>query len=206
MNALVDLFGLAAHLKQLAASFAVRITPLRILSILANLLFVAYALLIAHWPTLLLNALQLPVNIKRLVEARALVRRIGSAQRPEAAFAALRRGAPEERFAPGDVVFRRGDAADRALLVESGEIALPELGQTVGAGEILGEVGLLLPERARTATAVARTEVVARAVRHEAFEALCRADPALGFALMRLVVRRLKATEAALLAKGGAAA
>ncbi len=205
MSALANLFGLAAHLKQLAATFAVRITPLRILSIFANLFFVVYAALIAHWPTLVLNALQLPINIRRLIEARALVRRIGAAQDPAAALAVLRDAAQEERLVAGTVLFRRGDAADRALIVESGEIALPELGLTVGPGELLGELGLLLPDRARMATAVCRTAVVARAIHHADFEALCRANPALGFALMRLVVRRLKANEAALLARAAGA-
>ncbi|MBR1279016.1 cyclic nucleotide-binding domain-containing protein [Bradyrhizobium sp. AUGA SZCCT0283] len=56
------------------------------------------------------------------------------------------------RFKRGDVLFRKGDAADAMCLVVSGHFRLVELGKNVSVGQIFGELGLLAPDQLRTQT------------------------------------------------------
>jgi EAL domain-containing protein (putative c-di-GMP-specific phosphodiesterase class I) len=88
-----------------------------------------------------------------------------------------------ELFA-GEVLYRQGEPAESAWLIESGEIELSSLqaGRKVsqgvfGAGEMLGEVALL-DDSPHTATAAARSESVLLEIDHEQFdERLNAADP-----------------------------
>jgi CRP/FNR family transcriptional regulator, cyclic AMP receptor protein len=43
---------------------------------------------------------------------------------------------------------------------------LPEIGRTVGPGEIIGEIGIFSPVKARTASAVCETAVTALVLSH----------------------------------------
>ena len=114
--------------------------------------------------------------------------------------AAIRR----ELFA-GEVLFRQGDASDTAWLVESGAVELVHeraaadggnvvLGK-LGAGELLGELGLL-EDAPRTATATALGEAVVLAIDHDQFlERIDKCDP-----IVRALVGGLRRRTRSLLA------
>jgi diguanylate cyclase len=108
----------------------------------------------------------------------------GAARRHrEAVMAAIRR-----ELSGGEVLFRQGDPSDCAWLIESGAIELTHAppgdpdGErvahgTLGAGELLGELGLLEDAR-RTATAIALGPTVLLAIDHDQFvERLEKCDP-----------------------------
>ena len=90
-----------------------------------------------------------------------------------------------ELFA-GEVLYRQGDASDCAWLVESGQVELISVqGRrtarhgVLGAGELIGELGLL-DGAARSATATARADSVLLAIEREQFmERLQAGDPIL---------------------------
>jgi EAL domain-containing protein (putative c-di-GMP-specific phosphodiesterase class I) len=85
---------------------------------------------------------------------------------------------------PGEVLYRQGEPAEAAWLIESGEIGLVSSradGNTsqgvFGAGEMLGEVALL-DNSPHSATATARSACVLLEIDHEQFdERLDAADP-----------------------------
>jgi CRP-like cAMP-binding protein len=56
------------------------------------------------------------------------------------------------RFRKGDVLFCKGDLADRMFLAEKGKFVVSELGIELRAGQIIGEMGLLTSGSHRTAT------------------------------------------------------
>jgi CRP-like cAMP-binding protein len=121
--------------------------------------------------------------------------------------------ATEAEFAPGDVIFREGDPANRFYLLLEGKVALEtflgEAGiatvQTLGAGEVLGWSWLFPPYfwhfDARAIEPTRAVFIYGTPVRE-----LCAEDAELGRELYQriaaLVVERLQATRRRLLEQG----
>lgn len=103
-----------------------------------------------------------------------------------------------QRFARGDVIVRQGDAANSLFLVESGSLAVrlaTPTGESVmlnvmGAGDVFGEVGVLLEDQERTATIEAIDDVVVRVLRREDFDALRTRHSEVNDFLLVLLARR----------------
>jgi CRP-like cAMP-binding protein len=98
-------------------------------------------------------------------------------------------------FPDGRVVFIRGDAGDRAYIVESGLIDIREGGrviETMEPGEIFGEMALIDGEpRSASAVAVGPTRLIA--LDRATFHRLVRDNPDFALDVMRLMSRRLRA-------------
>ena len=99
----------------------------------------------------------------------------------------------------GHDLFEEGDAADAAYLLARGRIDVHSAGkflQQLGAGQVIGEAGLLgSGERSATATAV-RDTVLMRFDPHQ-FEHLAATQPAVARRLAAVVAERLSRREAA---------
>ena len=83
------------------------------------------------------------------------------------------------QFHAGEVIMSEGDYGDRYLLIVDGTVAFTRHGASVNAlqsGSAFGEIALVR-DIPRTATAVATTPVVARALDREAFLAVLGCDP-----------------------------
>jgi CRP/FNR family transcriptional regulator, cyclic AMP receptor protein len=105
------------------------------------------------------------------------------------------------RFPAGAVIFRDGDVADFAFLLQSGRVrlfkqvgALERSLRVVRPGDLFGESALQTGS-VRRATAVALDEVTAVAVDHRTFEELLSGHPALGLKVLEQVIRRLRDAE-----------
>lgn len=85
---------------------------------------------------------------------------------PPATIGALAAVLTEESFAPGEVIVTEGAVGDRAYLLASGRVEV-SVSTSLGVaplallttGELFGEIALLQPDRLRTATVTALTEV-----------------------------------------------
>lgn len=107
-------------------------------------------------------------------------------------------------LAAGEVVFRQGDTADMAYLIEEGSIQIRHDGQgqcealplaLLGPGEVFGELGVIDGEP-RSATAIAQVPTRLVTVRAEKIrQSIARADPFFA-ELMRKLVGRLRKTRA----------
>jgi CRP-like cAMP-binding protein len=95
-------------------------------------------------------------------------------------------------FKAGDFMMKRGEYAHGAFYVASGEVELVELGKTVGAGTLLGEIGLFTPDGLRTATARCKTDVQAARIDYDRFKELYYQNPEFGFRLLHLIVARMQ--------------
>jgi len=112
-------------------------------------------------------------------------------------------------YAPGERIFREGEAGDCAFIIERGgvEISVLQHGQSVplaclGVGELFGEIALL-DESVRTATATAREETdVVVVPREHIRQRLTQADPLLNF-FMRVILRRFREQRARGAGAGG---
>jgi hypothetical protein len=174
------------------ASFAVkRMVPLRTLSIVGNVCFVAYGLVEYTLPSLVLNLVLLPLNVARLWEIEKLSKEIVRATQDSPISQWLLPHMRRRSFKAGDVLFRRGEAADRLFYVASGAVRMAEIGQRIGPGELIGEIGLFSPEKKRTQTIVCETDSELYDMTDEMIFQLYYQNPRLGFYLMRLVAGRL---------------
>jgi len=123
---------------------------------------------------------------------------------------ALAAGARWRRFAAASVPFREGDRNDSFYVVHRGHVALemrlPARSRTriltLGPGDMLAW-SALVGDGTMTATAVALDDVELVELSGADLTARCRADPALGFKLMRslaaALAKRLLATRLQLL-------
>jgi len=174
------------------ASFAVkRMVPLRTLAIVGNVCFVAYGLVESLLPSLALNLVLLPLNAARLWEIEKLSKEIARATQDSPVSQWLLPHMRHRSFKAGEILFRRGEAADRLFYVASGDVRMAEIGQRVGPGELIGEIGLFSPEKKRTQTVVCVTDSELYDMTDEMIFQLYYQNPKLGFFLMRLVAERL---------------
>lgn len=98
-----------------------------------------------------------------------------------------------QRYRAGEVLFRKGDASAELFYVEKGTVRLSEIGIELGAGAVLGEIGLFSPEHRRTSTAVCKTECELRTVSAADAIRLYYQEPEFALHLLQLIVSRLQA-------------
>jgi sigma-B regulation protein RsbU (phosphoserine phosphatase) len=96
-----------------------------------------------------------------------------------------------ERFHKGQRLFNKGDPADKLFYVSKGTIRLPELGRSVLAGQVIGEMGIFAPDRCRSASAVVEDDVEAYTMGEEEVRALMSRDPALATNLIEVIIKRM---------------
>ncbi len=108
----------------------------------------------------------------------------------------------ERRFDAGSTVFRDGDAADKAYLVQTGRVrlfkqvgALERSLRVVRAGELFGESALLKSGSQRGATAIALDDVRALGLSSAELGELLQLAPATGARLVEQLVLRLRDAE-----------
>ncbi len=111
-----------------------------------------------------------------------------------------------ESFTTGYVLFRQGDEADTCFILKSSAVDLTRMDKrgreikfaTLGKGEILGEMSMILGTE-RTATATAREKTEVAEISKEDFDSqLANLNPFMQ-RLIRLIVQRLRDTTSTLI-------
>jgi CRP/FNR family transcriptional regulator, cyclic AMP receptor protein len=169
--------------------------PLRIVALIGNVIFVAYGALEHLWFVLALNLIILPVNIWRLIEIRRLVSSVRAAASENHIFDALMPFARRVTPRRGEVIIRKGDPSDALYLVLEGSLWVEEAATELGAGTVVGEIGVLSGTRRRTATVVAKTDCVLARISADDFQQVYFTHPSVGLSLVRLVIDRLVAQQ-----------
>ena len=75
--------------------------------------------------------------------------------------------------------------------VREGVIRLAEIGRTVGAGDVLGEISMFSPGMMRTVTAICESDGELLRMGDDQVVRLYHQDPKFGFYIVRLITRRL---------------
>jgi len=190
MNAGTVLVGLGAA--STGASFLMkRMVPLRVLALASNFCFIGYGFAAGVLGSVLVNAVLLPINAKRLWEIEKLSKEIARATQESPISEWLLPHMKRRSFRQGEVLFRKGDVADKLIYVANGQLKLTEIGVLIGPGELIGEIGLFSPERKRTQTARCETDCDVYEMTDEMIFQLYYQHPKLGFFIMRLVAERL---------------
>jgi len=165
--------------------------PLRLMAIASNMAFLIYAIPFHLWPIVTLHGLLLPLNTLRLIQLRRLLAHVQSARTQDLDVLRLVPHLAHEDHPPGTVLFRRGDPSDGAYFIGSGEIEIPELGICRQAGQFFGEVGVFSSVGVRTASAVCVSAARLYRISHHDLAVAFHRDPALAFAVVRLIADRM---------------
>jgi CRP/FNR family cyclic AMP-dependent transcriptional regulator len=176
-----------------ASFFMKTMIPLRMVAICSNIAFITYALLGLEYgvfgrvyPILVLHSALLPLNLVRLRQLKGLLRAVHQASEDET----IRSLVPymqTETHAAGDVLFEKGDPANRLYVIEHGHVKFPEIGKVVSAGQVFGEVGLFAPQNVRALSAVCDEDCRLYTITREKVLELYYQNPKFGFFLIRLV-------------------
>jgi hypothetical protein len=196
---IVTAIGMLAGVFYLASHFMKSMVPLRLLALVSNVLFLTYGVWHTRFdvnemmllPEFLLNLILLPMNAKRLIEILRLTKQIEQATQESPASEWLLPHMHLRKHKAGDVLFRKGDTADEIFYVASGRLKLEDVDHSIGAGELLGEIGLFSPGKARTHTVVCETDCEIYQMTDEQIYRLYYQNPKLGFYFMQLIVARL---------------
>ena len=99
----------------------------------------------------------------------------------------------EVEFAPGQVLALPGDSPSGAFVVLDGTVTVELRGRSIelGAGEIVGELALLVPDAGRVARVRAATAARCLSLPREDFLALVESEPSFALALLRELAARL---------------
>jgi hypothetical protein len=187
----VEVAGYSASALVFLAFYMKTMIPLRAVGIASNVAFITYAVGAGLYPVLILHAILLPLNGLRLVQMRALIHKVRDASRGDLSMEWLIPFMRPRALAKGDVLFRKGDRATEMYLTLAGSIRLVELGLTVGAGSVLGEIGVFGPRQERMDTAVCETDAEIGVMDNDKVLELYHQNPKFGRYLMALVIKRL---------------
>jgi hypothetical protein len=165
--------------------------PLRIVAMISNAVYIFYAVMIGLAPMILLHSLLLPLNAVRLVQMYRLIREIKKAASGDLNVNWLLPYMSRASFPKGQVLADKGAPADIVYYILEGRVKLDENGVSIGAGNLLGEMGVFTPEGLRLNTMRCETEVTAMTITVEQIRELYFQNPQLGFYLTQLVVGRL---------------
>ncbi len=185
------IFGAIGALLTVSSNLMKRMVPLRVLALAANSFFMVHAGLQRDWVNVSLQVALLAVNAYRLWDLGRLLKALEQANADTPLKDWLLPYMKKKKFAADTVLFRKGDMAHELIYIRSGTVRIPEIDQTLGAGDLVGEIGLFSEDRKRTATVVCETACVCYTMTDEAIYLLYYQNPKLGFFLIRLIVQRL---------------
>lgn len=182
--------GVAAVLV-IVSAFVRTMIPLRWLAVASNVGFMVYGLLYPAPLMVALHAVLLPVNLWRVWQMIGLTRRVAATADARQMELWLRPYMRSQRAKAGDMVFADGDVADRLYFLAAGEIDLPEVGGTLKAGEMFGEIAFFAPGRRRSSSARCLSDCTLLSIDETTFRELVYQNPDFGLEVVRLIAGRL---------------
>lgn len=158
--------------------------PLRITAICSNAAFISYSLAAGLPPILLLHSILLPLNVLRLYQMHQLLEKVHHAAEGDLALDGLLPFMTRRKFKRDEVLFRKGDTAHEMFYVVSGRVRIDEVGKSMTAGAVLGEISMFSPSKQRTATAVCETDRELLVMSDDKVMQLYYQNPRFGFNLV----------------------
>jgi hypothetical protein len=188
---LVEAIGWFAALATLITYAMRTMLPLRMAALVSNLFFFVYAAIEGIYPTMVMNAVLLPINLYRIYDIRRTTQMMKEMRADQKAFEWLRPLLKPAKIADGAYVFRKGDAPDALYIMRSGQIWLEEIDVTLEGEQIFGEIAFFTDERARTVSAKCVGDCEIMQVDEAAFMRLYNQNPAFGLYMVKLTASRL---------------
>ncbi len=194
--------GIAAALV-IVSAFVRTMIPLRWLAVGSNIGFICYGLAQPNPLLVLLHAVLLPVNLWRVRQMVQITRHLSATGADDRQLGIwLRPYMRSRRYRAGATLFKRGSKADRIYFLADGRIALPDVGRTLEAGQIFGEIAFFAPDRWRSSAACCITPCTVLSIDEDTFKQLVYQNPEFGLEVMHLIAARLSQDIARLQASG----
>lgn len=168
-----------------------RMIPLRVIGICANCVFIAYGFFAPVYPQLVLHGVLLPLNALRLREMLQLIGKVRTASQGDLNMEWLKPFMRRRWVKQGEVLFRRGDVSSAMFFTLTGRYRLKEIGQDVGPGQVIGEIGLIAPDNKRTLTFECVEDGELLTIGYAQAKQLYYQNPKFGFYFLQLISQRL---------------
>jgi hypothetical protein len=175
----------------IVSAFVKTMIPLRWLAVASNLGFIVYGLVHPALLMAALHAVLLPANLWRVWQMTALTRRVAATADSHQMNIWLRPYMRPRRVKAGRTVFAAGDTADRLYFLAQGKVELPEVGRTLEAGQMFGEIAFFSPDRRRSSSARCMTDCTLLSIDEATFKQLVYQNPDFGLHVVRLIAGRL---------------
>ena len=188
---ITEMAGYLAALFVFLTFYMKTMVPLRVIGICSNCIFIIYGYLGDLYPVLILHSILLPLNGLRLREMLRLTRQVHAATQGDLNMDWLKPFTSTRRAMGGDVLFRKGEPADAMFFVVTGRYRLAELRMDVMPGQVVGELGLLAPDKSRTQTLECIEDGEVLQITYEHVKQLYYQNPQFGFYFIQLASRRL---------------
>ena len=182
--------GVAALLV-IVSAFVKTMIPLRWLAVGSNVGFIVYGLFYPAPLMVALHAVLLPVNLWRVWQMIGLTRRVAATVDAQQMELWLRPYMRSRRAKAGDLIFANGEVADRLYFVAAGQVHLPEVGSTVQAGQMFGEIAFFAPGHRRSSSARCLSDCTLLSIDETTFRELVYQNPDFGLEVVRLIAGRL---------------
>ncbi len=193
----VQLLGFLAAVLMFSTFYMKNMIPLRIIGMASNVAFILYASNAEPkvWPLLVLHIVLLPMNFLRLIQMLRLIQQVRRASEGDMSFEFMIPHMKKESFKEGDVIFHKGDRAEKIYLLKSGHLMVDELDLALRPGEIFGEMGVFAHEQVRSATLRCKTDVELLVMTDKQIRQLYYQNPDFGFYLIQLLLKRFAHNE-----------
>ena len=183
--------ALFASIFLVATSTMRTMIPLRLFSILTNLVLIVTALPAHNYVLILVQALMLVLNSYRLHQMLQLVRDVKKSVSGDLSMEWLKPFMTERKCNTGDMLFYKDEKAEDMLYIVSGRFRLVESGIELPVGAIVGELGMLSPSKVRTQSLECIEGGMILSLSYDQVEQLYVQNPAFGFYFLKLASARL---------------
>lgn len=193
----LQLLGFLAAFLMFSTFYMKNMIPLRIIGMASNIAFILFAFhsVPKVMPLVVLHSVLLPMNFFRLIQMLKLIKKVQAASEDDMSFEFMIPHMQKEIFDKDEVVFHRGDKADKIYLLKSGILTVDELDIIIQPGELFGEMGVFASEQFRLATLRCGSQVELLSMTDTDIKQLYYQNPEFGFYLIQLLLKRFSQNE-----------
>jgi ABC-type multidrug transport system fused ATPase/permease subunit len=188
---LANMFALVGAVFFVATLLTQTMVPLRVANMIGCAFFAGFGALSGTVTTFLLYLLMVPINAWRLRQMLTLIKKARTASEGDTSMEWLKPFMTERKYRKGDILFKKGDAANEMLLTVTGKFLVKEIGVELPPGRLMGELGFLSPDNRRTATIECIEDGHVLTIAYEKLLEIYFQNPQFGYYFLVLTSQRL---------------
>jgi hypothetical protein len=188
---LANMFALIGAIFFVATLLTQTMVPLRVANMIGCAFFAGFGALAGNVATFLLYLLLVPINAFRLRQMLTLIKKARAATQGDTSMEWLKPFMTERKYRKGDILMKKGDAANEMLLTVTGKFLVKEIAVELPPGRLMGELGFLTPDNRRTATIECTEDGHVLTITYEKLLEIYFQNPQFGYYFLVLTSQRL---------------